>query len=251
MIKLRWPERLRIKKQKNKGLHNTPLPRESTAHTDGDPSTAPTLTDLKLSGIISSIKQLPLTSFIQAAVYDDLTVLALDKSISRELLVPVWDDLQSQYYTARGDEGMMDYLKKSAKLYLLKARLSRVNLLFSWLEQDGYVETICAILRSEYKLPFSADTYLKDCDTARKKEVRAVLEHDRLEKEVEAQNKKTTQQSSKESQEESFYQMVMNINQVEKGSYSVEHISTYQYAIACKRYDKYIEHMERQTSGNG
>lgn len=213
-------------------------------------SNEPTQTVEPLS-YYSSIKDLPLRHFIACSCYDDFTVLAKNRTelteIEAEIMGVVWMRLMSEYYEAREDKHVSNYLAIVSKMEYIKWRANYITSLLDAIS-EVYVPEIADILRGEFKqMKWSADSYKGDITFAINLEKRNVHEYNQLKAQFDLLEKeKPGAKQTPEQKYKGFTQMLFDINKVEGAGTANRDMMTYDFAVATLRLEQHYESQKKQ-----
>lgn len=228
----------------------------TTQATDGSPSTAQILTESETLVIIRSIKDLPLRHFIECCCYEKYGLLVSGKTLLTEPEVveigKAWTGLLSEYHQVKGDKEATAYFKLLARQKAIEIRQKRIGIITEGLKVM-YTPGACDALRQDYPdLEFTVESYLQDINAVAIGEVEYQIELDEINAELKDLQKNEGKEVDAKTKEKGFYSAVMDLNQIEHGSYNVETMSTYTYALGLERIQNHIEHLKRQNiKGNG
>jgi hypothetical protein len=206
----------------------------------------PTETPVKEPKLITNIADLPLKSFIQCCVYENLTVLGEG---TPEQVTEAWGVLLKQYHNARGDEKLRKRMELLLKIKALEKRAAIITLLTEYMERS-YSLHAANVLKTLYpQYQFTEETILADLKKVRTGEVKTGLNYEKLVKQYESMAGEGSKViPDKEQQECAYMDILADINQIEHTTYGVETINTLLFARLERRRDKHIQNLKDQVS---
>lgn len=209
-------------------------------------TTLPTTEVVKEPNLIANIADLPLKSFIQCCVYENLTVLGEG---TPEQIADAWGNLLKQYHNARGDENLRKRMELLLKIKALEKRAAIVTLITEYMERT-YNQHAANVLKTLYpQFKFTEETIKADLQKVKAGEIKTGLNYEKLVKQYESMagdDKKAV--PDKEQQECAYMDILADINQIEHSNYSVE-ISTLLFARLERRRDRHIQNLKEQVNG--
>jgi len=228
-------------KLKLKGLLHWLSQLQRTQDTCGDPSDTPTSPIAPTSNTIQSIKDLTLEQFITCSVDGDLSILGTGTPQQLQL---AWYNLQSQYYTVRGDDRYVHYVAISAEMAGITWRGVYIDYCLYALEKQ-YVKGICDLLREDFpKFKFTPDTYKTEIGYVRSIEKRNLFRMEELTHEFEQMQK---QSNGRKSTREDYVNLLLDINKNEGASYSTS-VSVEIFALCMKRLERDYQNIKKNGS---
>lgn len=226
-------------------VQSTPTP-----DTCGDHSGTLTLTGSEPIVIVSSLKDLPLYDFVDCYVNNNYKVLAISGNPDSEALEQAWTRLISMHYIARNDSHVSKYVELMAGMEEIKYHARYMEFLIDSIEKI-YMPVLADRLREQHpQFELSADTYRADIENILLIERRANFDYGELKQQFDSLDQGTGSKAT----ERQFIELLMDINQIEKSSYSLfaklshpGYIDTYTYSIAYERRERHIENLKTQA----
>lgn len=217
----------------------------------GDQSDTPILKELDPLIIIRSTKDLPLKDFIDICCFDKYGLLVKGRTVLSEgefkEVGIARNEILSEYHELIGDEEAKQYFKLTGRKMALDIRRKTIELLSGALKQM-YTPGAAEAMRLYFNdMEFTIDTYLRDLHEVEVSEVENLIELQEIDADLKEIQKKEGTAIDAKAREKGFYNTVMDFNQIEHGSYNIETMSTYMYALAQNRIKKHIENLERQN----
>lgn len=196
---------------------------------------------------VSRIGKLALLDFITCCIDEDYTSLVLAGQPTKDELDSAWLQLLSQYYEARGDKKQAEQMDLILKMQLIKVRAAMMHLLISSIEQV-YSEVLVKRLQAYgYEtVTFSRETLKEDLQGVANAELQNKLEYEALAEQL--QGLIGEDKPGKKGQKgKIFYDYVRAYNKHFKTTYSVQTMSTLEYAYLCKDLDEELENLADQN----
>jgi hypothetical protein len=220
------------------------------------PASCGDLTDTKILSasepinIVQSIKDLPLKDFIYCSAENEYSRLG---NAPVEVLESAWRRLLSEYYRVKGDGNATLYVEIVGEMESIKFRQVYIAFL-SYNIRQLHTQSVAENLKELFpQFDFSKENYLQQLKLIENIEKRTKYRLAELTNQfddLEKSKGNTDAVASKDQIYEGFMQILLDINQIEKTTYTEENISTYKYAILCKRRDAYIENLQKQNNKN-
>lgn len=191
--------------------------------------------------VFFTIKELPLSGFIDCSVDNELIKLVKSGEATKEELEEQWMKVLSDYYQVRNDEGSVTYMELQKEIRLLQTRIAHLNGLIAYVVLINNALAIEMIQEYGYgHLTFGHETIEEDIKEVIRTEANTVAELTLLRIQLQEQNAGRMDKAKADD----YYQMVMSISKVEQVRYSVRDFSTYEYAIACNRLEEHYLNLE-------
>lgn len=257
MINLNWKLFGRKQKQKPEGKDtDTLLSSQEPTEQDicGEGQEMNQLNDLELLSIVQSIKELPFKDFIECCcnnAYQLIVKAGFNPSNEQHLALVYsgWINLLSQYYEVCGDNELNEQFRIAIEMKVIDSKRDVLAVLET-LMLETFNEPMADMLREIFpNIPFTKETVKEDFEKAKRLDVETRVRYDQLKSTLQSlvgDTGKKDKELSAAAQEESFYNTLFDINQMEKGAYTKE-ISTYEFALLRKRLVKHIENLQSQN----
>lgn len=188
---------------------------------------------------ITSISVLTLRQFIQCICYGNLSVLGEG---TPEQLQDAFNDLLSQYYEAKKDEGAKQRVECVAKMKEIEMHAFLLNSLNEIL-QERYSEAACEILRKLYpKYQFSYESLANDLKTVKTLEIKNAITYDRYKKALDEMGG-----NGKAATEQDLIKTLLSISKFQGASYNQE-MTVMEFAVAQNMIMEHIEDLEIQNA---
>ena len=195
---------------------------------------APTLSGSKLLTGVSSIKDLPLSDFIDHVCYG--TEIA-----NKEKLI-------SEYYFVIEDETATNYVKIVSAMLGIELRAAYIDFVTSAIKNE-YTEELAELLRGEdRRFTFSRETYLDEVDRLIRKEMNSKVHYDALKLQYDELNKKTKGEQKPDELYRGFRNTIFEVNKHEGYAAITLKSSTYDYAMGVLRLKKHISELEKKNN---
>jgi hypothetical protein len=196
--------------------------------------------------IYSSIKELPLKTFIHCSCYEDYTVLCkTDKAQFSEeekgVLSAAWMRLLSEYYAVTEDENASNFLQIVREMESIRFRAEYVAFLLTALSY-GFVEEIALRIRTEFmQLKFNEQSYERDMELCLNIERKNTLRYNQLKQEfTRLQQEKESDNKTGDQKYAAFTQLLIDLNAKYGNQFSRE-TPTFDFAVAVNMMQKEYE----------
>lgn len=205
----------------------------------GAKSEAQTSTGSKSSNIVQSIRDLPLTKFIDCYIKKDFSVLGTG---TPEELEEAWKRIISQYCEAKEDGGVKTQMDLELKMELLKNRAKWIACSFTALE-IRYTESLAVVIRDVclqmgHDRPFTKYTYVEDMRYIGNRERHKELDMMNYKNAYAELEKKAEKNKGQKPTENGFYESLIAYNQHFKTSFTIPNLNTLEFALMMKSYAK-------------
>lgn len=190
--------------------------------------------------IISNLRQLPLTAFIACSVNKEYDLLG---SAPADVLETAWQKLLSLYYEAKGDKHTKKYVELAGEMAAIELRQQMIAVMCERMRIYPTRRGRLNFAELGYPFAFTPESMEQDLTIITNKE----KVHDIRLKQLRAEFKQfqSKNDDGKTNVEGSFYDNVAAMNEAWKTSYSVDKMSTMEYCIYSKRYESYIENLQK------
>jgi hypothetical protein len=150
----------------------------------------------------------------------------------------------SQYYQTRDNE-LPKYLELNLQISALVYRLLWIEKILEYLQNVPFVsEQIIEILHEEgFDFAFTDESMQNDIQAIVNIEKRTQYDITELQTELKELDGNGT---GGKCDDENFYQTLYSINEMSHVCYDMEKLTTYEYAILCKRLHNHIEQLNRK-----
>lgn len=201
------------------------------------------------SNLITSIAVLKLKDFITCCVDNDLSVLGEGSEDERK---EAFTDLLSQYYEAKGDTEIKEYLQVVSQIKAIELHRELINTI-AMVMRERYSQAGAEALRNLYKqfgYQFTEESLEEDLEKVRRGEISNDVTYKRLLKDLEKLDKAKTKSKDLTHVQKlsNFRQRIFDINKVEHGSYD-DQMSVLDFAILEARLIEHIETLKDQANG--
>ena len=190
---------------------------------------------------ISSLRELPLTSFIKCSVDGDYTCLGDAPS---EILDSAWMNLLSLYYEAKEDPQAKKYVKVAGEMAAIELREKMIIAACNGLKAHPSKLRKKSLIELGYAFEYTPESIDTDIERIINKEKVHKVKLQQLKAEyqqMQASNGKGEKQT-----ETAFYETIATMNELWKTNYSVDKMNTLEYCIYIKRLERYIDNQNKK-----
>lgn len=191
--------------------------------------------------IISTLRDLPLTTFIICSLNDDYSGLG---NAPEDVIKKTWAKLYSDFHELRQDSHVNPFLKISGEMAALELRQKMITIACNSMLRNHTDKRRKDFAELGYPFEFSESSIEQDIQRVINREKPNVVRLKQLKEEYARLQKNNT--GHKKIKEESFYETVAAMNEAWKTSYSIQNMSTLEYCIYSKRLDKYIDNSKNK-----
>ena len=203
-------------------------PSTSTPLSCGDPSAMKPASDLAYTKY-ASLRELPLKVFIENYCFG--------------ATIPNWDKLQSEYYIVTGDRNATEFIRLVHGMEQIRYRAATIDLLILAIKQD-YSEHIAEALRTYFpRFKFTEDTYLQEIEYAVNLEKNNKAVFDTYRQQLDMLQDKKKGEKTPQDKYDGFRATMFQINKHAGYEAVKDESSTYDFAVAYRELNKYIEEL--------
>lgn len=204
----------------------------------GGKQTAQTANGSELLKSVLSIKTIPLRDFVNASCYGSEHI-------------PNWNDLLSQYYTAKGDNRAMNICMVVAEMKAIEYRAKLLDHICNSMT-IGYDFDIAALLRVEFPMfAFTKDTYIEEMQHIVSIEKNNKVHYDMLAKQLQDMQQDGEKETTPDERYKAFTKMRQAINKHVGHAEITLDSPTYDFAVAYGELEKYHEEQSSKNKNAG
>ena len=197
------------------------------AATCSESKEAPTLSGSDLLSGALSIKDLPLSDFIDHVCYGTA--------------IKNGNKVVSEFYAVTEDESAKEYLRIVTAMQIIELRAAYIDFITNAIRNE-YSEGIAQLLRNEdSRFQFTPETYLDEVERLIRKEVNSKVQYDALRKQYDELGKGKTGKSTPDELYKGFRNTIFEVNKYEGYAAITLNSSTYDYAIGVLRLKNHIK----------
>jgi len=198
--------------------------------------------------IETDISKVPLYAFIQCVVHDNIAALGEGTEAEQRA---AYEEILSQYYTAKDDQQMNEYIRLMKQAALSRMRIEIVGQLASICEQR-YSAAAAEVLREYYpQMKFTEQTALQDIKNVRNGEISHRMRYDSTMQQIKHMDsaKGATKDITPAQKMKGVIITLMDISKIEGVRYDMATMTVLEFAIAENRLIEHIENLKNQANG--
>lgn len=206
-------------------------PSTSTPLSCGDPSQTKPADDLA-STKYASLRELPLKVFIENYCYG--------------AQLPNWEKLLSEYYIVRQDKQASEFVRLVYGMEQIRYRAMSIDLLVATL-REGYHKDVAEALRAYFpRFKFTEDSYIQEIEYAVNIEKNNKAVFDTYRQQLDLIQDKKKGDKTPQDKYDGFRATMLQINKHAGYEAVKDDSNTYDFAVAYRELDKYIEELNKK-----